>query len=54
VIWTELTQSFSLFQPDGEVKAVTPSGGKKVNIALNKNSAQGGNKVKLPEYNSCL
>jgi hypothetical protein len=41
-----LTHSF-LLQSGSEVRAVTSSSGKKVNIALCRNSAQGGNKIKL-------
>jgi hypothetical protein len=38
-----IIMNFSLLQPDSAVRSVTPSG-KKVNIALSRNSAQGSNK----------
>jgi hypothetical protein len=47
----QLTQSFSLLQDDSEVK--WPSSGKKVTIDLDRNIAQGKNRIKVSEHNSC-
>jgi hypothetical protein len=41
-----------LLQSNGAVKTVIPSGGKKVNIVLNRNSAQGSDKRAQSLYNA--